>query len=258
METIKDTLLTFISPAKQVKVKPLIDQVIWFYGPNIKFQRTNDTLSRFVRNIQFNGTPRPVPLAEIYLSSNGFPEEALIHELLHLVMPLRHEVYGIGFTTDDEPLKELTSQINNVLEHDLFLPDYLSLGYTIDRFIGPSELNKNYLQRVKEGGVNQVYWLHEYLRLLISLKHLPEEKQAICRKGLENVRNISLKKYPELRPHYQNLREWINERSFHVPGQYFKSISKLHELMGITKPIKFITPRGAQTIDIIYAKDLPD
>jgi hypothetical protein len=198
-----------------------------------------------------------VPLAEIYLSTKGFPEEALVHELLHLVMPLRHGVYGIGFATDDEPLKELTGLISNVLEHDLFLPDYLNLGYSIERFLGASDLNKNYQQRIKEGGVNQVYWLHEYLRLLISLKHLPKDKQDSCRKGLENARTISLKTYPELQTHYQLIREWVNNRSFHIPGQYFQAIMQLYRLMGITQPIKFITPRDTQTIAIIYAKDLP-
>lgn len=151
MENIKETLLSYISAGQQLKVEPLIDQVLWFYGSNITLSRTDETLSSFARDVQCDAKPKPLPLARIFLSTKGATEEALVHELLHLAMPLRHGVYGIGFATDDEPVKELVALISNVLEHDLFLQDYLDLGYSLNNFLGGGGLNIDYKARIKEG-----------------------------------------------------------------------------------------------------------
>ena len=163
----KQQLLDSISPERKLAVEPLIDPILWFYGDNLELDRTDHSLSSFVRDIKHLGeNMAPLPLGRIFISDQGYPEEALVHELLHLSMPLRHGVYGFGFEVDDEPVKELTSLINNVLEHDLFVSDYLQFGYSLDRFlVESSDLNMDYKKRIKEGGTNQVYWMHEYLRL---------------------------------------------------------------------------------------------
>lgn len=74
----------------------------------------------------------------IKLRRNSRSEEALVHELLHSNMiPLGYPVFWL----DEQECTEwnLGRDILNSAEHQVMLPMFLQLGYSEDRFLGPSD-----------------------------------------------------------------------------------------------------------------------
>ena len=235
---MKERILSLISNQKRNMIEPLVDEIYYFYNDKIELKTTQNRNSRFIRDII--ETPEGfVPFGLIELSNSFYSEEALVHELLHLAMPLTHQVYTIGFDYSDKGLFEITTLIQNVLEHDMFLNEYLDLGFSIDKFLAEPNLIINYNKRRKEGSLNSVYWIHEYLRLSITLNHLPLRLKPVCRKAIDTVRKLAFKEFNYLENDFKKIKNWIDSKKFHE--EHFIEIRTLFEIFNIEPPTKILS-----------------
>ncbi len=74
----------------------------------------------------------------ISIRDNERQEEGLVHELLHAnLIPLGYPRFWIDEDRSSEKWT-LASGIINLADHIAMFPPYLSLGYSSDRFLGPS------------------------------------------------------------------------------------------------------------------------
>ncbi len=133
-----------------------MEDIFVYYSNDIELKPVDDATSRFIRNVRQSNVGL-VPFGQIELSTTLHTEEALVHELLHLSMPLVHGIYTIGFDVDDQYLFEFSALTQNVLEHDMFVEKFISFGYSIDKFLGLPSLTINYNQRRREGSIDKVY-----------------------------------------------------------------------------------------------------
>jgi hypothetical protein len=234
-------LIDYISEDKRAKVEPLIDSVLRFYGP-VDLSTSDGELSQFWRDINFETTP-PKAKAKIVISETCNFETALVHELLHLALGFRHNVYALWFdprkVTKDHG--HFASLLQNVVEHDLMIDDFLSYGYAKKDFLKNSY---NPIDYKKERLLNETdhYWLMEYFRLLINLKHIDEKDVEGCRKSLSEVRIIALNKFPGLAESFKRIREWKESRRFHLYNHYPQELQKLFLLFNALPPLRYLTP----------------
>lgn len=240
MADLKAELLSYISDDKKNIVEPLVDRVIGFYGNNIELNLTSDRSSRFTRNLKQLDDGSLVPYGQIFLSNIIYTEEALVHELLHLSLPIQHSLYTIGFDVNDTALNELFALIHNVLEHDMFIQDFLKMGYSKNKFLALPNLIVDYKQRIKQGGVDHVYWMNEYLRLMINLNHISDSKVEECRKGMAKMRDFALSQYPTLNENFKAIRQWAISKKFHLDNEHVLEVKDLFAIMGLPLPTRYL------------------
>lgn len=249
---MKERILSFLSEEKRPKVEPLIDDVLASYNNYVEIKTTENISSRFIRNVALIEN-RAVAVGQIELSTKLFTEEALVHELLHLAMPLTHGVYAIGFNEDNPTLNDFATLIQNVLEHDMFLEEYLEMGYSIDRFLGTPTLKIDYDQRREEDSIDHVYWMHEYFRLSIAMAHIPLRLKSECRNCINNVKRLAFKEYPHLKELFPRIKSWIDSKKFHF--DHFNEIRRLFKIFQIPQPVKILALEELGVLKPIYFKD---
>lgn len=149
----KNEIIKFISEDKLELVNPLIEEIFNYYHEiNVSFE--DIFFSKFTRDVDFKN--QPLAIGKIIISNSCNTETALIHELLHLHIPLEHDVYTLWFPGLYEDLKLLSDDIQNVIEHDLMLNRFLSFGYDISLFLKSATLNIDY-KKDKKSDNNMVY-----------------------------------------------------------------------------------------------------
>jgi hypothetical protein len=93
--------------------------------------------------------PKTFDTIRIFLSirNNDRKEAGLVHELLHANMiPLGYPRFWIDECERDQ--WRLAKGITNLADHVVMLPIYCSLGYSTERFLGPSKLSNQRERRV--------------------------------------------------------------------------------------------------------------
>ena len=233
-------LFSFIKTGHASKVKELIDEVQAFYG-DITLSYSADKYSRFIRDLDSSGgTLRAKGI--IILANSNDRESALIHELLHLRVALRHKAYAFYF--DGNYNADFVSLVQNVIEHELIIHDFLELGYPKKKFLADSYNPIDY-KREKLLNEPPSYWEHEYLRLTSNLLVIDEKEVDGCRKQLTKVREIAIKKYPNIGERLQQIRAWRESGRFHDMARYPKEVADLLVLFKHPAPKKILSPDGA-------------
>lgn len=230
--------LLAIDPTKRAAVAPMLEEVFAFYQ-TIRLDSTEQKTSRFLRDVAFQRPLLATPLLQI--STSGDRESALVHELLHLYLPLRYHVYALWFPNLSPALNELSTLVQNVVEHDLMIGAFLDFGYDIRLFMRSSRLNIDY-KREKKVDRDSVYWLNEYLRHLISMQHLPKDLQQLNRTSMTQVRTLALNQYPALDLKFKQIREWFVAKQFHQPEAYPAELQRLFAIFGVGTPHRYLTP----------------
>lgn len=234
---MKTEILKLISASNRSKVENLLDEVLSFYG-SIDLSFSTSDLSEFFRDVDFSSTPWRAK-GRIIISEHNDMESAIVHELLHLRIALNHKVYALYFPGNYD--KRFVSGLQNVVEHELMINDFIELGYSIDRFLANS-FNPIDYKREKLLNEPAFYWIYEYLRLTFNLLVIDEKLKDDCRKQITEVRKIALKKCPGIEDDFRSIREWHVSKKFHDYSQYPQELKKLFGILKEPRPIKYLIP----------------
>jgi len=235
--------LALISADKRAAVQPFLQEVFDFYGP-VDMEPGAGYLSEFTRGLA-SYTP-PIAQPRIRIVAGHDEEEALVHELLHLYMPLRHGGYSFYFPKLDSVLGELSDLVQNVVEHDLMLDLFLSFGYSREKFqrITP---DADYRRERKQG---PAYWLYTYLRHVMLLRHLPEAEHARVRASLASMRKVALSRFPTIGGGFQRVRAWVEARAYHNMAIYPQVLTELFKIIGYGSPTRYMKPETRRLLSI--------
>lgn len=87
-------------------------------------------MSQYYREVIFETEPFKA-FGKMVISTTGDPAPAILHELLHLRVALRHKSYALYFTpgTINNHAIDYVMALTNIIEHDLFIDEFLTVGY---------------------------------------------------------------------------------------------------------------------------------
>lgn len=233
-ELTLESALELISTDKRAAVQPFLQEVFDFYGTVAMEPGTGQT-SEFSRHATFT-PPTAQPLIRI-LARDG--EEGLVHELLHLYMPLREGVYALYFPDGlSVNLSELSNLVQNVVEHELMIDMFLGFGYSQGKFQHVFK-NADYRREKRQG---PPYWLYTYLRHVMLLRHLPAAEHVQVRASLASMRKVALDRFPALGSGFQRVRAWVEARAHHNPAAYPQALAELFAIIGYGTPTRYLKP----------------
>ncbi|QJB41716.1 hypothetical protein HF324_29265 [Chitinophaga oryzae] len=234
---MKQTFLDHISNEKISVVEPLINKVIGFYRENLELVRTDDVQSTFAREIK-DQEGKIVPLGKIQLTTKGNIEEGLVHELLHLALPLKTGLYTMEKTRQDP--QNFFAVYNNMAEHDLILPDFLEMGYHLETFLAGG-FTIDYKRESKEA---MGWWIYEYIRNVITKNHLGSVGAKQSEKAIKDIRQYGVQFYPRLDNSFKTVYEWIKSRKKMEPKDHPQMMRALIVLLNLGTPGKYLAPDG--------------
>jgi len=242
-ELTLESALALISADKRAVVQPFLQEVFNFYGP-VDMEPGTGYLSEFTRGLA-SYTP-PIAQPRIRIVAGHDEEEALIHELLHLYMPLRHGGYAFYFPDLNPVLGELSDLVQNVVEHDLMLDLFLSFGYSREKFQRVTP-DADYRRERKQG---PAYWLYTYLRHVMLLRHLPEAEHARLRTSMTSMRKVALSRFPNLGSGFQRVRGWVEARDYHNMATYPRVLAQLFAIINHGTPTRYMRPESNRLLSI--------
>ncbi|TCD27502.1 hypothetical protein EZ456_09940 [Pedobacter psychrodurus] len=243
---MKKTLLNLISLPKRERLESYIDKAISFYGSNFSLEFTNDSLSSFSREvIDSSSSNGPVPLGKIIISKLGKTEQALVHEILHMVLPLQTEFYVSEKTNAD--MYNFTPVLNNIVEHELILKDFLALGYSIDDFLhqGFNKTNYGFLKNEPP-----LYWKYEYFRIVMTKNHVNNIKKKEGEKAIAEMKKYGIQRHPTLEASFKDIYVWIKMFKEDFSISHAQKISLLLRLFEIGEPKQYLSPNGSMQLAV--------
>lgn len=230
------------------KAQALAAEIADFYGDFLKFHENTAYASSWY-DISLKHKPDLVSLqyACIKLSlSTHHVAEALIHELLHLHVPIRGyptvEKVSIPYALKNYAtnIRDMYPKINNLLEHELNIEIFLRLGFKKSDFFGRFILAPDYQAIASKATSSQGYveeigfpwWCLEYLRHWITTRHGGGAEVA---RDADNALHWGSKVHPELEETANKITELIESGQIKNPNQYPQQFNSLLQLMKIPK-----------------------
>ncbi|MBT1155746.1 hypothetical protein J1C56_09090 [Aminobacter anthyllidis] len=134
----------------------LLAEVVDFYGSGltVTIRETGDGQSRFAVNI--DGPTLQFKSAVIDLCNGPRIKEAAVHELLHLALGARGFplIYALSIDDRHAPrfpmIDEAIRKAVNVVQHTVFLEEFLQLGLAADRFLSEEPRQTGYGSEAKK------------------------------------------------------------------------------------------------------------
>jgi hypothetical protein len=157
-----------------------------FYGPSLRYSESVDVDASSFRLTFDHGEPRLDSAAIVLKTNTSRATEALVHELLHLDLPIRGFPCGdameVPATLDvaaTSQLSALVGKLSNVVQHEINLDQFISMGFDRSAFLGPSARFPDYEAAASFGtalpgvasALVHAWWCLEYLRHWISVRH---------------------------------------------------------------------------------------
>ena len=230
------------------KAQAFAAEIADFYGDFLKFHENTAYASSWY-NIRLKHKSDSVSLqyACIKLSlSTHRVAEALIHELLHLHVPIRGYPSGEKVSIPDEldyyfdRISDMYPKINNLLEHELNIEIFLRLGFEKSNFLGRCEPAPDYPALASKATPSQGYveevdfswWCLEYLRHWITTRHGAGAEVA---RDADNALHWGSKVHPELEETANKITELIESGQIKDSNQYPQQFNSLLQLMKIPK-----------------------
>lgn len=165
----------------------LAKEVYEFYGDFLTYAESQETSSsKFRFDIQHEPIISLKAASILLRLDNGRESEALVHELLHLQLPIRGFALIEGAEVPDEMTEEAAevfmdkySKIQNLIHHELNIANFKTLGYLKRDFLGsasppPFDYKRkvlNTLPHSYDWHIGFSWWCLEYFRHWISLRH---------------------------------------------------------------------------------------
>lgn len=241
MNNTKEIILSFISSDKKKAVESLVDKIISFYGENIELTRTDKAMSSFTRDLKtLDG--KLIPYGKIELTTTGNIEEALVHELLHLALPLKTGLYTLEASTSDT--HNFFAVYNNMAEHDLIISDFLAMGYELDKFLAGG-FTVDYKKETKE---SKGWWIYEYIRNVLTKNHVPNRQADEMNKAISSIRQNGEKFYPGIQEDFKIVYKWIKKKKTSPIEDHPILIRELVGTLGFGWAGKYLKPSNDGTL----------
>jgi hypothetical protein len=218
----------------------LLARVRAFYGASFRINLHNepDGVSHFA--IETGGPSLKFEGAIIDLNTTtDRVKAAAMHELLHLSLPIRGfpavnamtvtpSATQTVYDDDIRQLDEVLRKTVNIVQHDIFVEEFVASGLPLQQFLAPRSIQPKYASHVRENRGKELipnrawlaysWWLYEYLNNYISIRHgdkragryagrtikfgsqlLPDfgQKAAQIRAWVARGKHLSAETYPE-------------------------------------------------------------
>jgi hypothetical protein len=224
---------------------PLLESIGSFFGSALGFRRQNPAINESVASYSFEDWKSPILAWLDIIFAGGARREAasIVHELLHAKLATRGFPIPIGMKTNNYHTHNASLQITltlaNLAQHEIFIDDFLSLGFDKNDFVFDTT-NATNIQECRTNladglakpgyapcmrGAWNVFWLGEWL----SDKH-----------GWHNSLDGALAVGHELFPETadadcKQMTEWINRGEYKTAAHYAGAFNQLLESVGLPR-----------------------
>ena len=228
----------------------LAQEVYEFYGGFLGYKESEDFPST-IFSIHLRHDPIALERAEIQLQlgTERIPE-ALVHELLHLRLPMLGfplgEIVRIPFSLDPHArdLLGMCHWVLNLVQHEITYESFMALGFDRDHFLSmPGEImdyRRMFEEESQHGGAEGLsfpWWCMEYLRHFFNARHgcdhnsLGQAQEALA---------WGSRGHPELKQNTAEIIRRVEIGAFKDPGQYAGQVNFLLGLMRIPRFISWV------------------
>lgn len=245
------------------KATELFDEVYAFYADTLRFLgNESGTVSTYrfdtdAEHLRF----RSVTI-ELALNTDRLPA-AVTHELFHLRLRILGYPQIRSFALDvltariGSDLAETFNRLLNVVDHDIFVGDFLDAGLPLSQFLGaPASPKSNYKAQWREMQRNPTppelmfvwwnWWTLEYLRHLISREHGSDVATAAA----EQVEKWGARALPGFQKETAKIRDWIKAGNHKNPQSYPGALRQLASLMRLPNPSFLLVEKAGSEISL--------
>lgn len=221
----------------------LLAEVRAFYGPALWIERHDepDGISHFA--IDTGAAAFRLGRVTIQLNTTtSRTKPAFFHELLHLSLPIRgfDVLHALSAQSQHhvalDHINNVQASLTNVVQHDIFLPDFLRSGLPIEHFLAAGRKTLNYRQAAKKQQDQRVpeqwpwfvqsFWGFEYLNNYLAELH------GNGSAGLtKETYKIGCRVLPTFSKTAHSLREWVKSGEHLEPATYAAAMVKVMYLL---------------------------
>jgi hypothetical protein len=227
----------------------LLDEVSAFYGDRLAFSAGSPDSLVSTYALDCDAERLRFSSARVILASGSSRQAAAaVHELLHLRLPTRSypRVRSLEMNQMHQSvagdLAEGLGKVLNVVDHDIFVADFVSTGLALSDFLGPVGQDPNYKRTWQEMERKHTpqplmfywwfWWTLEYVRHYISIEH----GVPTAEKSAEKVEKWGSKALRGFSSETKNLRNWIKVGRHKDAATYADSIRELLQIMQMPPP----------------------
>ena len=228
----------------------LAQEVYDFYGAFLGYAESEHFPST-IFSIHLQHEPIALESAEIQLQlgTDRIPE-ALVHELLHLRLPMLGfplgEIVRIPFHLDPyaQDLLGMCHWVLNLVQHEINYQSFISLGFDRNHFLAmPGEIidyRRIFEEKSQNGGASELsftWWCMECLRHSFNARHGRDNNSL---DHAQDSLHWGSRLHPELRQNTDEIIRRVEIGGFKDPGQYAGQVNSLLGLMRIPRFISWV------------------
>ncbi|MCW5784038.1 MAG: hypothetical protein KIT39_12065 [Nitrospirales bacterium] len=224
-----------------------------FYGDFLTYAESQEALSsKFRFDIQHEPIISFKTASILLRLGTGREAEALVHELLHLQLPIQGFSLIEGAEISDEIPEEsskafvdMYGPIQNLVHHEINIGNFKALGYLKRDFLGsasppPFDYKRkvlNTLPHSYDWHIGFSWWCLEYFRHWISLRH---GRSLEVNNHAKDALQWGSEVHPTLKQAAEGMMEWVKFGEFKNSSQYVDQVNNLLEIMKIPKVTKWV------------------
>jgi hypothetical protein len=253
-------ILADCSPAVE-----LLSSVSEFYGSsfNVSIRATSDGVSHF--SIDPGQEDLLFKSASITVNPTGNRvKEAVVHELLHLNLPIigfnpvhtlsLADRYAVEFPRIDETIKKTV----NVVQHTIFLEQFIEMGLPIDRFLAAAQTEPQYGAEARQylgaqldedrAWIAWSWWSLEFLRNYLAIQHGDKKAKSFARSAAKWGDRL----LPGFKRKTNDISDWFEKSDHKHPAKYQNAMNSLFTLMEIPATVRYCalkaSPNGRPSV----------
>jgi hypothetical protein len=185
--------------------------------------------------------------------------EALVHELLHLRLPMLGfplgEIVRIPFHLDPyaRDFLGMCHWVLNLVQHEINYQTFIDLGFDRNHFLAmPGEIidyRRIFEEKSRNGGAGELsfpWWCMEYLRHFFNVRHGRDNNSLA---HAQDALDWGSRYHPELKQNTAEIIRRVEKGAFKDPRQYAGQVNVLLGLMRIPRFISWVMLKssGLQT-----------
>jgi hypothetical protein len=228
----------------------LLGEVRAFYGPMFFVEGfvNLDGVSKF--SIDDGGASARFQGATIKLNmGSDRVEAAAMHELLHLSLPIRGFalINSLELSSAHQAnipyIDNVLGKLVNVVQHDIFVNDFLRAGLPLNQFQNKRSVVANYKKEFKSYKGKEIirdlewwpwsWWAFEYLNNYISIQHGDDAAARLA----QETKMWGYKALPGFARTADQIKAWVKAGEHRSPATYRAAMVKLMKLLHLP-PVK--------------------
>lgn len=232
----------------------LLDEVRNFYGSSLRLERLGNPSAASHFSIDPGGETRGFRSARIYLNTaTSRVKAAAVHELLHLCLPARGfpvlnsftSTHAIDLALWSRYVPAFVDKTLNVVQHDVFVDEFVAAGLPISEFLGPRTDHREYGKEARQSIGKFLppdrawqpwsWWSFEYLNNHISIGHGDDSAKRLAKStakwGDRLLSGFSSKAL--------EIETWVTRRRHQCVATYPDSMRELFQILGLPIVLKF-------------------